>query len=183
VRKKHRIESQIIIVFKNPIDIGSLTWGEGVYHRGIAENGLSSGVTYNTSRYIALSNPSASRHWVQSSLVYNPQSASQSIDPVFSAIHESVPETYHTTYIPRSSCRSGSFLLNTLHPLHLLDHLFNSPLSIVRFFIFDTGVCWFFQFLQSSPYISSVTREGIDKLTCEPLISRVSQEQHLSRSI
>jgi hypothetical protein len=37
-------------VFKNPIDIGSPTWGKGVYYRGIAENGLCLGVTYNTSR-------------------------------------------------------------------------------------------------------------------------------------
>jgi hypothetical protein len=69
---------------------------------GDIPDGLCLGVTYNTSRYIMLGIPSASRHWVDSSLVYNPQS-SQSRDPVVSAIHESVPETYHTTYIPPSS--------------------------------------------------------------------------------
>jgi len=69
--------------------------------RRVYRLGLCLGVTYNTSRYTMSSIPSASRHWVDSSLVYNPQS-NRSIDPVVSAIHESVPETYHTTYDPPS---------------------------------------------------------------------------------
>jgi len=125
--------------------------------RRVYRVGLCLGVTY---KYTTSSIPSASRHWVDSSLVYLflfPQSS------CFSNTWVRSRDLSYNIYLSiRASCRSGSFLLNTLHPLHLLYHLLYSTLSIIGFLIFDTGVCWFFQFPQSAPYISSIPSSGVE---------------------